>query len=665
MIFPEETGQSAFPVVGIGASAGGLEAFAQLLNHLRSDTGMAFVFVQHLDPTHRSALAELLARETVMPVVEATDGLVLAPDSVYVIAADKDVTLEGGALRLAARPSSGPHLPIDLFLGSLAQDRESGAVAVILSGTAADGSQGVKKVKAAGGTTLAQDPATARYPGMPNNAIATGDVDFVLPTPLLAEQLAVISGRPGGTRTTEDGAPRCASSEDPLLGDLLALIRATTSADFSNYKQGTILRRINRRMAVRHVGSLEEYVGLLRKDPGEVEALYQDLLIRMTSFFRQPHVFEALKEKIFPQIAGAKADDQVRFWVPGCSTGEEAYSLAIAWAEFLGGKRLAKSSVQVFASDINQQVIDKARTGVYPSSITSDVSPDRLARFFIKVDAGYQVAKDIRESCVFAKHDLTRDPPFSKLDLISLRNVLIYLGPLLQRRIMPILHFGLRPGGFLLLGESESIGGFTDLFSLVDKRAKIYVSKEGAPATVPGAPARPISQCKPAPAQSMASTEFDLVREADRIVLDRYAPTGVIVDADLKVQQFRGRPGGYLELGPGRATLDLGRLAREGLAGELSNALREAKKGQVPLRRENIRIIRDERVVAVGFDVIPIKSPTGEASFLVLFHDMPARRRWAGRGARAPGRDLGGWPRPHRSPRAGAEGAEGICPRRP
>ena len=443
------------------------------------------------------------------------------------------------------------------------------------------------------------------------------------------------------------------SSEDPLLGDLLALIRATTSADFSNYKQSTILRRINRRMAVRDAGSLEEYVGLLRKDPGEVEALYQDLLIRMTSFFRQPHVFEALKEKIFPQIAGAKADDQVRFWVPGCSTGEEAYSLAIAWAEFLGGKRLEKSSVQVFASDINQQVIDKARTGVYPSSIASDVSPDRLARFFIKVDAGYQVAKDIRESCVFAKHDLTRDPPFSKLDLISLRNVLIYLGPLLQRRIMPILDFGLRPGGFLLLGESESIGGFTDLFSLVDKRAKIDVSKEGAPAIVPGAPARPISQSSRPPAKhgvdGIRSCQRGRPHRARQVRShggdSRCRPESAAVPRP---------PRRLSRTGAGRATLDLGRLAREGLAGELSNALREAKKGQVPLRRGNIRIIRDERVVAVGFDVIPIKSPTGETSFLVLFHEMPA-------GEEGLGGDSCARPRPWRMAPPASQPSSGSC----
>ena len=625
----ERPKRAIFPVVGIGASAGGLEAFTQLLHDLPANTGLAFVLVQHLDPSHKSVLTELLARATSMPVIEASEGMTLAPDSVYVIPANMDMTTEGGVLRLAERPPSGPHLPIDLFLTSLARDCKSKAVAVILSGTAADGSAGVRAVKAEGGMTMAQEPATAKYSGMPESAIATGAVDLVLPIPLLARQLAVISRHPGSEPKREGETAPLFLPEDPALADVLALVRSATSVDFSHYKQSTVLRRINRRMTLHHLRSLEEYVEVLRQDRAELEALHQDLLIRVTSFFRQPHVFEALKEKFFPQIAGARAGEQVRFWVPGCSTGEEAYSLAIAWAEFVSERSVDKSSLQIFASDVNQQVIDKARRGIYPAGIASDVSQERLARFFTKVDAesqveaGYQIAKGIRETCVFAKHDLTRDAPFSKLDLVSLRNVLIYLGPLLQRRIIPTLHFALRPGGFLLLGESESVGGFTDLFSLVDRKAKIHTRKESLAAVAPSSP--PFTgQGSTAPRPTASPTEFDLSKEAERIILEEYAPVGVIVDADLSVRQFRGRTGAYLELGPGRSTYDLLRLAREGLSGDLRSALREARTSLVPLRRENVRMLRDDRVVAVGFNVIPIKSPTGEASFLVLFHDMPS-----------------------------------------
>jgi chemotaxis methyl-accepting protein methylase/serine phosphatase RsbU (regulator of sigma subunit) len=608
-------------VVGIGASAGGLEAFSELLRHLPPDTGMAFVLVQHLDPDHKSVLAELLARKTSMPVLEATDGLALAPDSLYVIPATKDVTLAGGRLRLEARPSSGAHLPIDLFFTSLARDRTSKAIAVVLSGTASDGAQGIQAIKAEGGVTLAQDPATARYPSMPESAIATGAVDFVLSIPLLAQQLAAISHHPDASRYTPEEVFPLVSPDDPLLGDLLALVRVATAADFTHYKQSTVLRRISRRISFRRMDNLEQYVELLRSDRSEVEALFQDLLIRVTSFFRQPQVFETLKEEFFPQIASARGGERVRFWVPGCSTGEEAYSLAIAWAEFLDGSQPGKASLQVFASDINQQVIDKARTGIYPQSITEDVSQERLSHFFQRVKGGYQITKEVRETCVFAKHDLSRDPPFSRIDLISLRNVLIYLGPTLQRRIMPLLHFALRPEGFLLLGDSESIGGFTDLFSAAHKKVRIYARRDRPVSVVPPIP--PPARHSRGTVRAFPAAEFDFSKEAERILLEDYTPVGVVVDADLTVRQLRGRLGAYLELRPGRASLDLLDLAHKGLALELGNALREAKRLGLPVHRNNVRILRDKSVVAVGFHVVPMQSPVGEMSFLVLFHDTP------------------------------------------
>ena len=615
----------AFPVVGVGASAGGLEAFVELLRHLPPDTGMAFVLVQHLDPSHASLLPELLSSKTAMTVIEAADDLLVAPNTVYVAPAAEDVTLEQGVLKLSSRPSSGHHLPVDSFFDSLARDLGTQAVAVVLSGTASDGALGVQAVRREGGATLAQDPSTAKYRGMPESAIATGAVDFVLPIPLLARQLSVIAGYPDFSPVPgEQQRAPAQPADDPILADLLNLVRAATRADFTHYKQSTVMRRISRRMAMQHIEDLESYLGLLRSDPAEVEALYQDLLIRVTSFFRQPEVFETLKKNVFPQIAEAQAGGQLRFWVPGCASGEEAYSLAMAWVEFQGANRAEETSLQIFASDINQQVIDKARKALYPESIISDVSPERLERFFSRVDTGYQVVKSIREMCVFAKHDLTRDPPFSRLDLISLRNVLIYLGPLLQRRVMPLLHFALRPGGFLMLGESESVGGFTDLFSLVDKKSKIYVARSGGLAVIPPALLHPTSEGGTTPNPVSPLVDFDPSMEADRIVLGSYAPAGVIVDADLQIRRFRGRTGPYLEPGPGRVSFDLLRMAREGLAGELSGALREAKQGgAAAVHRSGVRILRDGRVAAVSLDVIPMQSPTGEPSFLVLFHDMP------------------------------------------
>ena len=642
-----------FQVVGIGASAGGLEAFTELLVHLPGDTGLAFVLIQHLDPGHRSLLAEILAPKTPMPVVEATEGLLVSPDSVYVAPPASDVRIEDGVLKLSPRPSAGPHLPIDSFLASLADDLKSKAVAVILSGTAADGAHGVMAVKAAGGVTFAQDPATARHPGMPESAIATGAVDFILPGAEIAAELAGIAGPAGPLplAPTERVAPR-ASVEDPVLADLLSLVRSATTVDFTHYKRGTLQRRIGRRMGFRHLSGLEEYVQVLRKDPAEVMALYQDLLIRVTSFFRQPHVFETLKQTVFPRIAEAREGEQVRFWVPGCATGEEAYSLAIAWAEAIGIPAEGKKSLQVFATDISQPSIDTARLGVYPEGIAADVSAERLGRYFKAVEGGYRVSEEIRESCVFARHDLTRDPPFSRLDLISLRNVLIYLGPLLQRRVLPSLHFALRPGGFLLLGEAESVNGFTDLFSSLDKKAKIFTRREASP-LIPPAP-------KPATPQSAAATSpapvppapFDLAREVERVLLESYAPAGVIVDADLQIREYRGNVEPYLRFTPGRASFDLVRMARNGLAGELRTALKEAGTHGAPVHRRGIRLLRDDQVSAVGFDVLPIKSPSGETVFLVLFLDMSSDEET--RSARRPHRG----PEPALAPPGGVEALE-------
>ena len=486
-------------VVGIGASAGGLEAFTGLLGNMPIDTGLAFVLVQHMAPRPHSLLPEILTRVTRMPVTEVQDGLEVKPNCVYVSPPEVVMSLESGVLHLRDREEPrGMHRPVDYFLQSLAADQGSRAIGVILSGTASDGVKGMKDIKEAGGITFAQDEKTAKYTGMPLSAVAAGCVDFVLPPEQIAQELARLAGHPFGRQIAALQTPEKPLEEEGAeFNRILALLKVETGVDFTHYKHSTIRRRILRRLALDRVESLADYVKYLEAHRPEVKKLYEDILINVTGFFREPEAFEALKNLVFPAITRDRSpDDPIRIWVPGCASGEEAYSIAISLLEFLGD-RSVNFQIQVFATDIDDRVIGQARTGVYPEAAVADVSPERLRRFFVKGSGGYQVSKTIRDICVFARQNLIKDPPFSHLDLISCRNVLIYFGPVLQQRVIPIFHFALKPSGFLLLGKSEALGAFMELFSLVDKRFKIYVQK--SPGVPRAASAFPLDRPSPYP----------------------------------------------------------------------------------------------------------------------------------------------------------------------
>jgi len=460
---PLRPSTSLFPVVGIGASAGGLEAFTQLLQCIPVNTGMAFVLIQHLDPGHTSFLREALAKAMSMKVSQAVDGAHVEPDHVYVIPAKADIGIRDGRLVLVPRHDgrSSPHLPVDFFLRALADERGSHAIGVILSGTASDGTDGLRAIKAADGITFAQDPKTAKFPGMPRSAIDAGVVDYCLSLPELAEELIRLSEHP--YVMARQLSPR--EHDQATLGKILALVRSRVGVDFADYKSPTLERRLARRMALRRVDDLSQYLTILQAEPDEVLALYEDVLIHVTSFFRDPEVFEVLKAQIFPEILRNKPDGApIRMWVAGCSTGEEVYSLAIALLEVLGD---SSRQIQIFGSDVSAKAIEKARGGVYPDSALREMADDRRRRYFSKIDHGHRIIKSVRDLCVFVQHDLGRDPPFSKLDLVSCRNVLIYFDSGLQERVLTRVHYALNEPGYLLLGRSENITGFAKLFSVL------------------------------------------------------------------------------------------------------------------------------------------------------------------------------------------------------
>ncbi len=516
-----DAAEQTFPVVGVGASAGGLDAFTRLLKNLPADTGMAFVLVQHLDPRHVSLLPELLARATAMPVAEISDGTRIAPNHVYVMPPNFSLALLHGVLHLMPRPDEyGKHLPIDDFLRSLAEDRHSNAIGVILSGTASDGTLGMKAIKFEGGITFAQSEDSAEYDGMPHSAIAAGHVDFILTPEEIGKELVRIARHP--YLRPEETGPRgeLVSEGGDNLNKIFVLLRSRTGNDFTYYKYSTIRRRIKRRMVLHQLEKMADYVMYLQKQPGELDALFQDLLINVTSFFRDPETFEALQREVFPTLMEKRSAEQpLRIWVPGCSTGEEVYSLAIALLEFLGD-RAGNFPIQIFASDIDNKAIDKARQGVYPESIRADVAPGRLQRFFSKTPGGYQISKTIRDICVFAVQNVIKDPPFSRLDLICCRNLMIYLGAVLQKKVLHTFHYALRPGRFLMLGTSETIGSFADLFATMDKKNKIYTKKsvDTLPGydftTLPHAAQTPAAD-QPAPAR--APSALDLQQDAERM----------------------------------------------------------------------------------------------------------------------------------------------------
>ncbi|MEG4576321.1 chemotaxis protein CheB [Microcoleus sp. N3A4] len=622
--------EAPFPIVGIAASAGGLEAFTDLLSHLPVDTGMAFVLIQHLAPDHKSLLTDILARQTQMPVSEVQNGVAVKPNQVYIIPPNTKMVLCKGVLQLSPREKIyGKYMPGDAFFTSLAIDRGHKAIAVVLSGGDGDGSLGLMAIKAAGGMTFAQCQDTAKFDSMPNTAVATGNVDFVLPPEKIAEELAKYSR----SRLLTSTISLAKVEESPAPGDALAtifaLLKSTAGVDFSHYKPTTIARRIQRRMVLYKLESLNDYAAYLRHHSAEVTALYEEILIHVTSFFRDPEAFKKLKKLVFPTITQNKsANAPIRIWVAGCSTGEEVYSIAICLLEFLGD-RIIPPPIQIFATDISDAAIGKARSGFYLENQMVDVSPERRNRFFIRAAEGgsYTICKTVRELCVFARQDLGSDPPFSNLDLVSCRNVLIYLAESLQKKVMPIFHYSLNPTGFLLLGTSESTGKFSSLFTSVDKKSKIYAKK--LTATRPTFSFTPSSYPVAKAAQQQGMNEenlinnFDLQRETDQLILNRYAPASLLVNEEMKILQVRGDLDPYFRVTAGTPDLNLLTMARAGLLVELRTAMSQAQTQNVTVRKERVVVESGGRSTTVNMEVMPFQSHTVAARyFLVLFEEV-------------------------------------------
>jgi two-component system CheB/CheR fusion protein len=554
----KEESRGGFLIAAIGASAGGIEAFTELVRSLPQDTGMAFVLVQHLDPKHRSMLADLVSKQTAMKVVEVTDGMKVEPDHIYVIPPNASMSIADHALRLSPRVDSrGAHMAIDRFMRSLAEDQRNRSIGVILSGTGTDGTLGMAEIQAQGGVTFAQDESTAKYDGMPRSAIAAGCVDYVLPPKGIAHELARIAKHPYVGREKNGDHTAAVSEDNAGLDAVFQLLRQATGHDFAHYRQTTIQRRIHRRMVVHKIDKLKDYLKFAQSNPAEIKTLYQDMLINVTSFFRNPKVFDALKSEVFPAIAKRRGLDMaIRVWTPGCSSGEETYSVAIALLEFLGEKA-SKVPIQIFGTDVSEASINKARAGVYPGNIQEDVSPERLSRFFTKVGGVYHVTKSIRDICIFAQHNLTTDPPFSQMDLICCRNLLIYLEPILQNKVISLFHYATRPGGFLVLGSSEGVGMATDLFAPENRSHKIFLRKtipgrrmvtfslQGDPGRSPHSPIR-----IPTKQPDAISNFIEIQKEFDRRLLTHYAPATVFIDEDAEILHTRGNVNRYLKLAP-------------------------------------------------------------------------------------------------------------------
>jgi PAS domain S-box-containing protein len=608
---------TVFPVVGIGASAGGLEAFTALLKALPPDTGMAFVLVQHMDPKHESLLYQLLSKATTMPVAQVADRTRLEPNRVYVIPPNKDLTVDRGVLRLA-NLRSGP-MPIDNFFSSLARDRQEKAIGVILSGTASDGTRGLKAIKGVGGITFAQDQKTAKYTGMPMSAVASGCVDFVLRPQQIAHQLQRLAQHPGVAASEEVSEP---PEESEALQTVFRLLRTTTDVDFSLYKPATIKRRIERRMLLRETPDLDQYARYLQTHPSEIHDLFEDILIPVTSFFREPETFRVLQNDVFPKITHGRKAKSIRIWVAGCSTGEEAYSIAIALLEYLGSQATAVK-IQIFGTDLSERGIQVARNGLYADSAVENVSQDRLRRFFLKTEGGYQIAKSIREICIFARHNLAQDPPFAKLDLISCQNVFIYLDASLQKRIMAGFHYALQPSGFLVLGKSETPMAYTDFFALEDRKNKIFSRKPGTVRPLPALPILSSEKIRPAaPASAEASTSH-LAEEARRILLENYSAPAFIVDSDLNILHFQGDTSPFIKPSTGAVSFHLLKMLRPEFAVDIRSLIHRARKDRTPVSKEGIEVELGGQPKRVVMEVVPVQAANSTASnFMVLFPKM-------------------------------------------
>ena len=634
--FASAAGRSDLLITAIGASAGGIEAFSELMRNLPADTGMAFVLIQHLDPKHHSMLTELVAKQTSMPVKEVTDGMKVQPNHVYVIPPNAIMSISDHTLHLAPRLDPGAQMTIDRFMRSLAESQGNRAIGVILSGYGTDGTLGMAEIQAQGGVTFAQDDA--KFDSMPKSVIVAGHADYVLPPKDIARELARVARHPYVAKPPATNTD-VISSADSGLGAIFQSLRRTTGVDFALYRQTTILRRIHRRMVVHKIDRIDDYVNFLQANPAEIESLYQDMLINVTSFFRNPALFDELKSQVFPRILSNKTPDQtIRVWTPGCASGEETYSLAIALVEFLGN-RASRIPIQFFGTDVSEAAVVKARAGAYPENIQSDVSPERLRRFFAKSENMYSVSKNIRDMCIFAQHNLLGDAPFSQIDIISCRNLLIYLEPPAQNHVISLFHYALRFAGFLILGTSEGVGSASHLFATEDRTFKIF-SKKGMATRqlVTFSLNRPFERREENDLlnQSKGSATFsyvDIQKEFDRRLLTHYAPPAAFINDDMEIVHTRGNISRYFKLAPGRASLSVLKMAREGLLLDLRKAISRAKKENIIVRREHVRLKRDanggsvaDQPRLINFEVSPVRiGRLKEQYFMVIFEEAPPK----------------------------------------
>jgi two-component system, chemotaxis family, CheB/CheR fusion protein len=612
-----------FPVVGIGASAGGLDAFKTLLKAIPEDSGMAYILLQHLNPTHESLLPDILHKVTQIPVLEISDEIKIEPDHIYVMPSNKIMVVTNGKLQLSPRPAKSKterNLLIDILFSSLAEVHQSYAIGVVLSGTASDGTLGLKAIKDYGGITIAQDENSAEYEGMPNSAIQAGVVDFILPPDKIPAKLLELA-KIINTAATHMHKPPV---DDSVIQQIISLLRIRNGTDFTHYKKTTIRRRVLRRMAIKKCAGTAEYFNFLRENKQEQDVLCHDFLIPVTSFFRDSKSYDYLSNTIFPLIVKNKpAGENIRIWVAGCSTGEEVYSFAICLKEFLNSltSTASNNSVQIFGSDISELAIDKARSGTYTKTELDGVSSKRLSDFFTKINGRYKVKRQIRDMCIFAYHNFLKDPPFGRIDLISCRNVLIYMESYLQKRALMTFHYALNQKGFLMLGKSESAGAGSTLFASFAKNHKIFTRKD-----TPGRFMHVLSQrselnlnqSEDKPIIQSMHSNFQKI--ADEIMLSKYTPVGVVVNESLDIVQFRGSTSNYLEQSSGKPSHNLLDMAKRGLVFELRSILNKAKKGEAIVKKENIPLKVNESLRYITIEAIPLPEII-DPHYLVLFHD--------------------------------------------
>jgi two-component system CheB/CheR fusion protein len=622
---PKTPDDYRFPIVGIGTSAGGLEALTLFLGQLPADLGMAYVIVQHLDPNHKGMLPELLQRQTAMPVAQAKDRMKVKANHVYVIPPNKDLSILHRTLHLLDREVKlGLQLPIDFFFRSLAADCKENAVGVILSGMGSDGMLGLRAIKERSGLTLVQEPDSAKFPGMPQSVVDAGVADIVAVVEELPERIAAYFRQK--RQSVPDGdKPASESNSLSALEKVVILLRERTGNDFTLYKKNTLYRRIERRMALHQIDTMGTYVRYLRENPDEVDQLFNELLIGVTSFFRDPAVWEHLRTSALPEmLAEHPSGHAFRAWIPACSTGEEAYSLAMVFKETLAQCKLqGHYSLQIFATDIDAVAIAQARIGLYPANIAGDVSPERLQRYFVEAGKGYQITQEIRDMVVFATQNITMDPPFTRLDILSCRNLLIYLGADLQKKLIPLFHYALNHNGILVLGSAESIGNHQALFTPLLSRARIYrrlnerPSKIDFPIKSLHMPPKFVDDSKFSPAVSNEQLLLEQLRQ-------HFTPAAVLVKADGDILYISGRTGKYLEPAAGKANMNIHAMAREGLRHVLPGAIRHVLGQHVPVKLEGLKVESGGAMQIVDVTVQPVaQQGAPRDKVMIVFADVP------------------------------------------